>query len=81
MQKADSLLHNLNLVNTGAGCSILPGYIAPLSMDNTVIRALDVELPGLELYVSYHKNSSSAAVQKLLQLLTRMFGLTTLQTP
>jgi LysR family hca operon transcriptional activator len=44
-------------------------------MDNTVIRPLDVELPYLDLYVSYHKNNKSYVVSKFLELLTRVFYL------
>ena len=57
VQKADNILFNINSIGMGLGCTILPGYIAPLTMDNTVIRPLDVELPYLDLYVSYHKNN------------------------
>jgi len=44
-------------------------------MNNTVIRPLDVELPFLDLYVSYRKDSNSVAVKKFLELLTRVFYL------
>jgi LysR family hca operon transcriptional activator len=59
----------------GLGCTILPGYIAPLTMNNTVIRPLEVELPSLDLYVSYRKNNTSQAVNKFIELLTRVFYL------
>ena len=75
VQKADNILFNINSVGMGLGCTILPGYVAPLTMENTVIRPLDVELPYLDLYVSYGKNSNSPAVQKFLELLTRVFYL------
>ena len=75
VQKADNILFNSNSLGMGLGCTILPGYIAPLTMDNTVIRPLDVELPYLDLYVSYHKNNKSYAVSKFLELLTRVFYL------
>ena len=75
VQKADNILFNINSIGMGLGCTILPGYIAPLTMDNTVIRPLDVELPYLDLYVSYHKNNKSYAVSKFLELLTRVFYL------
>ena len=75
VQKADNILFNINSIGMGLGCTILPGYIAPLTMSNTVIRPLDVELPHLDLYVSYRKNSSSAAVGKFMELLTRVFYL------
>jgi LysR family transcriptional regulator, hca operon transcriptional activator len=75
VQKADNILFNINSIGMGLGCTILPGYIAPLTMSNTVIRPLDIELPHLDLYVSYRKNSSSAAVGKFMELLTRVFYL------
>lgn len=75
VQKADNILFNINSIGMGLGCTILPGYIAPLTMSNTVIRPLDVELPHLDLYVSYRKNSSSIAVTKFMELLTRVFYL------
>lgn len=75
VQKADNILFNINSIGMGLGCTILPGYIAPLTMSNTVIRPLDVELPYLDLYVSYKKNSTSAAVHKFIELLTQVFYL------
>ena len=75
VQKADNILFNINSIGMGLGCTILPGYIAPLTMSNTVIRPLDVELPHLDLYVSHRKQSSSVAVSKFMELLTRVFYL------
>ncbi|WP_104472098.1 DNA-binding transcriptional regulator HcaR [Acinetobacter indicus] len=75
VQKADNILFNINSIGMGLGCTILPGYLAPLTMNNTVIRPLDVELPYLDLYVSYRKESNSVAVTKFLELLTRVFYL------
>lgn len=73
VQKADNILFNINAIGLGLGCTILPGYIAPLSLNNTVIRPLEVELPYLDLYVNYRKNNSSLAVTKFIELLTRVF--------
>jgi len=75
VQKADNILFNINAIGLGLGCTILPGYVAPLSMNNTVIRPLEVELPYLDLYVNYRKNNSSQAVTKFIELLTRVFYL------
>ena len=75
VQKADNILFNINSIGMGLGCTILPGYVAPLTMSNTVIRPLEVELPYLDLYVSYRKNTTSLAVNKFLELLTRVFYL------
>ncbi len=75
LQKADNILFNINSIGMGLGCTILPGYITPLTMSNTVIRPLDVELPSLDLYVSYMKNEHSVSVRKFIELLTRVFYL------
>lgn len=75
VQKADNILFNINSIGMGLGCTILPGYISPLTMSNTVIRSLDVELPYLDLYVSYRKDRNSIAVDKFIELLTRVFYL------
>lgn len=74
-QKADNILFNINSIGMGLGCAILPGYIAPLTMSNTVIRPLDVELPSLDLFVSYRKNSNSTTVQQFIELLSKVFYL------
>ena len=57
------------------GCTLLPGYIAPLTMSNTIIRPLDVELPSIDLYASYRKNSDSSGVHKFMDLLSGVFYL------
>ena len=75
VQKADNILFNINSIGMGLGCTILPGYIAPLTMNNTVIRSLDIELPYLDLYASYRKDRNSVAVDKFIELLTRVFYL------
>ncbi|MDN5696123.1 MAG: DNA-binding transcriptional regulator HcaR, partial [Staphylococcus equorum] len=73
VQKADNILLNINSVGAGLGCTILPSYIAPLTTSNTVIRPLDIELPYLDLYVSYRKSAGSVAIQKFIELLTKVF--------
>lgn len=75
VQTADNILFNINSIGMGLGCTILPGYITPLSMNNSVIRPLSVELPQIDLYVSCRKNSTSVAVQKFMELLTKVFYL------
>ena len=75
LQKADNILFNINSIGIGLGCTILPGYVAPLAMNNTVIRPLDVELPSLDLYVSYRKNTTSPTVQRFMELLSKVFYL------
>lgn len=75
IHEADNILFNINSIGMGLGCTILPGYIAPLSMENTVIRPLKVDLPFLDLYISYRKNSNSTAVKKFLEILTHVFYL------
>ena len=75
VQKADNISLNINSVGAGLGCTILPSYIAPLINNNTVIRPLEIELPYLDLYVSYRKSAGSVAIQKFIELLTKVFYL------
>ena len=75
VQKADNILFNINTIGMGLGCTILPGYIAPLSTSNSVIRPLDVELPFIDLYASYRRNTNSQSVVKFMELLSRVFYL------
>lgn len=75
IQEADNILFNINSIGMGLGCTILPAYIEPLTMKNTVIRPLKIDLPFLDLYVSYRKSSNSTGVNKFLELLTDVFYL------
>ncbi|EZQ12196.1 MULTISPECIES: DNA-binding transcriptional regulator HcaR [unclassified Acinetobacter] len=75
VQKADNILFNINSIGIGLGCTILPGYIMPLLLENSVTRPLDVELPSLDLFVSYRKNATGIAVQKFMELLSKVFYL------
>lgn len=75
VQKADNILFNINSIGIGLGCTILPGYIVPLLLENSVTRPLDVELPSLDLFVSYRKNANGIAVQKFMELLSKVFYL------
>ncbi|MEG0482016.1 MAG: DNA-binding transcriptional regulator HcaR [Acinetobacter sp.] len=75
VQKVDNILFNINSIGMGLSCTILPAYIAPLTMNDTVIRPLDIELPYLDLYVSYRKNLASIAVQKFIEQLDKVFYL------
>jgi LysR family transcriptional regulator, hca operon transcriptional activator len=75
VQKADNILFNINTIGMGLGCTILPGYIAPLSSSNSVIRPLDVELPFIDLYASYRRSTNAQSVVKFMELLSRVFYL------
>lgn len=75
VQTADNILFNINSIGMGLGCTILPGYITPLSLDNSVVRPLSVELPQLDLYVSYRKDTTSIAVKQFIDLISRVFYL------
>jgi LysR family transcriptional regulator, hca operon transcriptional activator len=75
VQVADNILFNINSIGMNLGCTILPGYIAPLTMSNTVIRPLDVELPSIDLFASYRKNTNSVGVKKFMDLLSSVFYL------
>lgn len=75
VQTADNILFNINSIGMGLGCTILPAYITPLSMDHSVVRPLNVELPQIDLYVSHRKDNTSNAVKCFMELLTRVFYL------
>ncbi len=75
IQTADNILFNINSIGMGLGCTILPAYITPLSMDHSVVRPLNVELPQIDLYVSHRKENTSNAVKRFMELLTRVFYL------
>ncbi len=75
VQTADNILFNINSIGMGLGCTILPAYITPLSMDHSVVRPLNVELPQIDLYVSHRKENTSNAVKRFMELLTRVFYL------
>ncbi|EKP67982.1 RpiR family transcriptional regulator [Acinetobacter baumannii] len=75
VQKADSILLNINSIGSGLGCTILPAYVAPLGVSNTVVRPLDVELPSLDLFVSYRKNTESVGVKRFIDQLNKVFHL------
>lgn len=79
VQKADNILFNINSIGMNMGCTILPAYVSQLTAKNTVIRPLDVELPSLDLYFSYRKNSESLGVKKFIELLTKAFDQTLTQ--
>ena len=72
-KSTDSILLNINSIGSGLGCTILPAYVAPLGVSNTVVRPLDVELPSLDLFVSYRKNTESVGVKDLLINSTKYF--------
>ncbi|MDY6530503.1 DNA-binding transcriptional regulator HcaR [Acinetobacter faecalis] len=75
VQTADNILFNINSIGMDLGCTILPAYITPLSMDHSVVRPLNVELPQIDLYVSHRKENTSNAVKRFMELLTRVFYL------
>ncbi|OTG85620.1 RpiR family transcriptional regulator [Acinetobacter sp. ANC 4558] len=75
VHKADNVFFNINAIGMGLGCTILPGYIAPMSTNNSTIRPLSIEMPQVDLYVSYRKDKKSIAVQKFIELLTKVFYL------
>ena len=72
---ADNILFNINSIGMNLGCTLLPAYIAPLTMSNTLIRPVEVELPSIDLYASYRKTNDSVGVRKFMELLTRVFYL------
>ncbi|MDP7930567.1 LysR substrate-binding domain-containing protein, partial [Acinetobacter baumannii] len=75
VQTAHNILFNINSIGMGLGCGILPSYIEPLTLNNIVTRPLDVDLPFLDLYVSYRKDAESSGVKEFIDLLSKVFYL------
>ncbi|MBK0062430.1 MULTISPECIES: DNA-binding transcriptional regulator HcaR [unclassified Acinetobacter] len=75
VQQADNILFNINSIGMGLGCGILPSYIAPLTLNNIVTHPLDVDLPHLDLFVSYRKDAVSTGVKAFIDLLSKVFYL------
>ncbi len=71
VQKADSIFTNINSIGSGLGCTILPAYVAPLGVSNTVVRPLDVELPSLDLFVSYRKKYKVSRCKRFIDQLNK----------
>ncbi|SDB98915.1 LysR substrate-binding domain-containing protein [Acinetobacter boissieri] len=68
--KTQTIVDTLNLINAGRGCAILPKYVDPFSsLPNLAFRTLDVELPTLDLVMSYKKQNTSAALQCFLEMI------------
>ncbi len=68
IQHAGNILFNINSVNMGLGCAILPHYIEPIIHNhrNIVIKPLSVELPLLDLFMSYHTRNNQQNIEKFI---------------
>lgn len=75
VQKADNILFNTNSIGMGLGCTILPAYIESIMPNNTITKSLDVDLPYLDLFVSYGKSKKSTGTEQFLDLLNKVFYL------
>ncbi|WP_445400608.1 DNA-binding transcriptional regulator HcaR [Zobellella sp. An-6] len=72
VQQADNILLNINLVNIGMGCSILPTYITPIGQENVVLRPLEPELPLIGLYANYRKDNASPILATFIEHLKKL---------
>lgn len=72
VQQADNILLNINLVNIGMGCSILPTYITPIGQENVVLRPLQPELPLIGLYANYRKDNGSPILATFIEHLKKL---------
>lgn len=61
---ANNILLNLNSVSMGLGCTILPAYCLDLPIPNIGYKSLSPELPNIDLYLIYRKNTNNN-VQKI----------------
>ncbi|TCM69194.1 LysR family hca operon transcriptional activator [Acinetobacter calcoaceticus] len=69
IQHAGNILFNINSVNMGLGCAILPNYIDPIiqNQPNITTRPLSVELPLLDLFMSYSTRHNQKNIEKFIQ--------------
>ncbi|WP_139850744.1 LysR substrate-binding domain-containing protein [Acinetobacter pullicarnis] len=69
IQHAGNILFNINSVNMGLGCAILPCYIEPIiqNQNNITTRPLSIELPLLDLFMSYNSKNNLKNIEKFIQ--------------
>ena len=65
IQHAGNILFNVNSVNMGLGCAILPSYIEPMALNHTniAVRRLEIEPPLLDLFVSYNTKNNQKNIE------------------
>ena len=62
-----NVLQHINMINMGMGFSFVPEYLLKFLGDHVQVVATDFELPTLQLYASFRKNSKNAALQLITQ--------------
>ncbi|GAB3052199.1 DNA-binding transcriptional regulator HcaR [Acinetobacter apis] len=76
---AKTIIDSLTLINSGEGCSILPKYVDPFgSLPNVTVRPFDVELPTLDIVMSYRQDDTSTALKSFLTMLNSILDQHTL---
>lgn len=65
IQHAGNILFNINSVNMGLGCAILPNYIESMVKNhaNIEIRELEVELPLMDLFMCYNTKNNQKNIE------------------
>ncbi|MDQ8953718.1 LysR substrate-binding domain-containing protein [Acinetobacter rudis] len=65
IQHAGNILFNINSVNMGLGCAILPSYIEPMIKNhpNIAIRSLEIEPPLIDLFMSYNTKNNQKNIE------------------
>lgn len=68
IQHAGNILFNINAVNMGLGCAILPNYIEPIiqNQSNITTRPLSCELPLLDLFMCYNTKNNQNNIDKFI---------------
>lgn len=75
-EHSTTIVDTLSLINANKGCSILPKYVDPFSsLPNLAIRALEKDLPTLDIIMSYKKENTSIALKSLLDMMQTFFEL------
>ncbi|MPN13720.1 hypothetical protein SDC9_161044 [bioreactor metagenome] len=67
MHWVTNVLQHINMINMGLGFSFVPEYLLKFLGDHVQVIATDFELPTLQLYASFRKNSKNAALQFITQ--------------
>lgn len=69
IQHAGNILFNINAVNMGLGCAILPDYILPIihNQKNITTRLLSSALPLLDLFMCYNTQNNQINIEKFIK--------------
>ena len=74
--QTQNIVDSLALINSGVGCAILPKYVDPFSsLPNLAVRPLEIDLPTLDLIVSYRTDTMTQPLKEFIEILAAAFPL------